>query len=134
MIEQAGAVLAQIALVLFLSPLDHRFQPDPESAAADAPRTWHPAALSRSSQAARRREWCIPDTASWIFRATPYVLFSTTLLAGLLIPTISAQAPLSRFGGVLAVVYLLALGRFFLALGRVGHRQFRSAAWAAAGR
>jgi formate hydrogenlyase subunit 4 len=59
----------------------------------------------------------IPDTASWIFAATPYVLFSTTLLAALLIPTISAQAPLSTFGGVLAVVYLLALGRFFLALG-----------------
>jgi formate hydrogenlyase subunit 4 len=59
----------------------------------------------------------IPDTASWIFTATPYVLFVTTLLAGLLIPTISARAPLSLFGGVLAVVYLLALGRFFLALG-----------------
>jgi len=39
------------------------------------------------------------------------------LLAGLLIPTVSAQAPLSMIGGVLAVVYLLALGRFFLALG-----------------
>ena len=34
-----------------------------------------------------------------------------------MMPTISAQAPLSLFGGVLAVVYLLALGRFFLALG-----------------
>jgi formate hydrogenlyase subunit 4 len=59
----------------------------------------------------------IPDTASWIFSATPFVLFGTTLLAGLLIPAISAKAPLSVFGGVLAVVYLLALGRFFLALG-----------------
>ncbi len=59
----------------------------------------------------------IPDTASWIFAFTPYVLFAATLLACLLIPTISAQAPLSLFGGVLAVVYLLALGRFFLALG-----------------
>src|SRR5258708_23693441 len=59
----------------------------------------------------------IPETASWIFPATPYVLFVTTLLTGLLIPTVSAQAPLSLFGGVLAVVYLLALGRFFLALG-----------------
>ena len=59
----------------------------------------------------------IPDTASWIFSGTPYVLFATTLLAGLLIPAVSAQAPLSLFGGVLAVVYLLALGRFFLALG-----------------
>lgn len=44
-------------------------------------------------------------------------MFATTLLAGLMIPAISAQAPLSIFGGVLTVVYLLALGRFFLALG-----------------
>ncbi|MCX6620857.1 MAG: NADH-quinone oxidoreductase subunit H [Acidobacteria bacterium] len=64
-----------------------------------------------------RKGMVIPDTTSWIFPATPYVLFTTTLLAGLLIPTVSAQAPLSLFGGVLAVVYLLALGRFFLALG-----------------
>ena len=33
-----------------------------------------------------------------------------------MIPTISARRPLSLFGGVLAVVYLLALGRFFLRL------------------
>jgi formate hydrogenlyase subunit 4 len=59
----------------------------------------------------------IPDTASWIFAATPYVLFTTTLIAGLMIPMISAEAPLSLFGGVLAIVYLLGLGRFFLALG-----------------
>ena len=34
----------------------------------------------------------------------------------MLIPAISARAPLSLYGGVLAVVYLLALGSFFLAL------------------
>ena len=34
-----------------------------------------------------------------------------------MIPMVSAEAPLGLFGGVLAVVYLLALGRFFLALG-----------------
>ncbi len=59
----------------------------------------------------------IPETASWIFSATPFVLFATTLLAGLLIPAVSAQAPLSVFGGVLRRGVLLALGRFFLALG-----------------
>ena len=59
----------------------------------------------------------IPDTASWIFGATPYVLFVTTAIAGLMIPMTSTQAPLALFGGVLAVVYLLGLGRFFLALG-----------------
>jgi len=59
----------------------------------------------------------IPDTASWLFSATPYVVFLTAASVGLMIPTVVAEAPLSLFGGVLAVVYLLALGRFFLALG-----------------
>jgi formate hydrogenlyase subunit 4 len=64
-----------------------------------------------------RKGMVIPNTASWIFTATPFVIFTTTLIAGLMIPMISAEAPLSLFGGVLAIVYLLGLGRFFLALG-----------------
>ena len=59
----------------------------------------------------------IPETASWLFSATPYVVFLATLLAGLMVPMMAAEAPLGLFGGVLAVVYLLGLGRFFLALG-----------------
>ncbi len=64
-----------------------------------------------------RKDMVISEHASWIFRAMPYVLFFSTLLAGLMVPLVSAQAPLSLFGGALAVVGLLALGRFFLALG-----------------
>jgi formate hydrogenlyase subunit 4 len=58
----------------------------------------------------------IPETASWIFAATPWVVFFSTILAGLMIPMVAAKAPLGLFGGVLAVIYLLGLGRFFLAL------------------
>jgi formate hydrogenlyase subunit 4 len=58
----------------------------------------------------------VPETASWIFAATPWVVFFSTLLAGLMIPMVAADAPLGLFGGVLAVIYLLGLGRFFLAL------------------
>jgi formate hydrogenlyase subunit 4 len=50
-----------------------------------------------------------------------------------MIPMISAKAPLGLFGGVLAVVYLLGLGRFFLALA-AWIPAVRSAAWAAAGK
>jgi len=64
-----------------------------------------------------RKGMVIPETASWIFFATPYIVFATAALVGLMIPVITTEAPLSLFGGVLAVVYLLALGRFFLALG-----------------
>jgi formate hydrogenlyase subunit 4 len=64
-----------------------------------------------------RKGMVIPETASWIFSATPYIVFATAALVGLMIPMAATDAPLSLFGGVLAVVYLLALGRFFLALG-----------------
>ena len=64
-----------------------------------------------------RKDMVISEHASWIFRAMPYVLLISTLLAGLMLPMVSAAAPLSLFGGALAFVGLLALGRFFLALG-----------------
>jgi len=64
-----------------------------------------------------RKGMVIPDTASWIFDATPYVVFATAAIAGLMVPMVAAEAPLGLFGGVLALVYLLGLGRFFLALG-----------------
>ncbi|MGJ5814837.1 respiratory chain complex I subunit 1 family protein [Paludibaculum fermentans] len=64
-----------------------------------------------------RKGMVIPGSASWIFSAAPIIVFSTAVLVGLMIPMVSADAPLSLFGGVLAVVYLLGLGRFFLALG-----------------
>jgi len=63
-----------------------------------------------------RKDMVISEHASWIFRATPYVLFISTLLAGLLMPLVTVTAPLSLFGCALAFVGLLALGRFFLAL------------------
>src|SRR5512142_284496 len=64
-----------------------------------------------------RKDMAISEHASWIFHAMPYVLFISTLLAGLMVPLLNVSAPLSLFGGVLAFVGLLALGRFFLALG-----------------
>ena len=64
-----------------------------------------------------RKDMVISEHASWVFSFAPYVVFFTALLAGLMVPMVTVQAPLSLFGGVLAVVGLLALGRFFLALG-----------------
>jgi formate hydrogenlyase subunit 4 len=64
-----------------------------------------------------RKGMVIPETASWVFSAAPYMVFGTAVLVGLMVPMTTTHAPLSLFGGVLAVVYLLALGRFFLALG-----------------
>jgi formate hydrogenlyase subunit 4 len=64
-----------------------------------------------------RKDMVISEHASWIFPFAPYVVFIGALAAGLLVPMVTAQAPLSLFGDVLALVGLLALGRFFLALG-----------------
>jgi formate hydrogenlyase subunit 4 len=64
-----------------------------------------------------RKDMVISEHASWVFSIAPYVVFITALLVGLMVPLATARAPLNLFGGVLAVVGLLALGRFFLALG-----------------
>jgi len=64
-----------------------------------------------------RKDMVISEHASWVFSFAPYVVFITALVAGLLVPMVTVQAPMSLFGDVLALVGLLALGRFFLALG-----------------
>ncbi|MDO8542415.1 MAG: NADH-quinone oxidoreductase subunit H [Opitutaceae bacterium] len=64
-----------------------------------------------------RKDMVVSEHASWIFSVAPYIVFVTALLAGLMVPMVSVAAPLSLFGGALALVGLLALGRFFLALG-----------------
>ena len=71
-----------------------------------------------------RKGMVIPDTASWIFDATPYVVFATAAIAGLMVPMVAAEAPLGLFGGVLAVVYLLGLGPLLSGAGRTRYRQF----------
>ncbi len=63
-----------------------------------------------------RKQPVISSTASWIFPATPYILFASTLSAGLLVPTFLSQTPLNFAGNIIALVYLLALGTFFLIL------------------
>jgi formate hydrogenlyase subunit 4 len=58
----------------------------------------------------------ISSTTSWIFTATPYIVFASTLAAGLLVPIFVSQNPFNFAGNVIALVYLLALGTFFLIL------------------
>ncbi len=63
-----------------------------------------------------RKEMVVSERASWIFHAMPYVLFSATLAAGLFIPVFLKEAPLGFSGDVIVLIYLLALGKFFLTL------------------
>ena len=63
-----------------------------------------------------RKQPVVSTTTSWIFTATPYILFASTLAAGLLVPVFVSRTPLNFAGNIIALVYLLALGTFFLML------------------
>src|SRR5207249_156316 len=63
-----------------------------------------------------KKQPVVSTTSSWIFTATPYIVFGSTLAAGLLVPTFTSQTPLNFAGNIIALVYLLALGTFFLIL------------------
>ena len=63
-----------------------------------------------------QKDAVVSETASWIFKATPYVTFISILIIVLLVPVLSASVPLNFTGDVILIIYLFALGRFFLAL------------------
>ena len=108
-------VVAQLVLLLMLAPLVSGFI---KTLKARLQMRRGPRLLQSYSNIHKllRKGMVIPDTASWLFSATPYVVFVATLLAGLMAPMVAADTPIGLFGGVLAVVYLLGLGRFFVAL------------------
>lgn len=58
----------------------------------------------------------LAENASWIFRFTPYLVFGVTIMAGGIIPILSADLPLSAMADVIALVALFAIARFFTAL------------------
>jgi formate hydrogenlyase subunit 4 len=63
-----------------------------------------------------RKDSVVSEHASWIFRAAPWIVFSATLAAGLLVPVWSVLTPLHFLGDVIVVAYLFGLARFFMAL------------------
>jgi formate hydrogenlyase subunit 4 len=62
------------------------------------------------------KEAVVSHTASWVFQATPFVVFGTSVAVAGLVPLIVAPPDLPIAGDLFAVVYLLLLGTFFLAL------------------
>ncbi|MEW6065504.1 MAG: respiratory chain complex I subunit 1 family protein [Bacillota bacterium] len=63
-----------------------------------------------------KREETVPPQASWVFTATPYILVATLLLLAMIIPSITLMSPLGLVGDLFAVIYLMALVRFFFSL------------------
>ena len=64
-----------------------------------------------------RKENLIPPTSSVVFRIAPLMLFGSTVCVAAFVPVISVSALLASRGDFFLLVYLLALGRFFLSLG-----------------
>jgi len=79
-----------------------------------APPLWQP---YRNLAKLFGKELVAAETTSPLFRAVPYVVFSMTLLAAAVIPLIAVRTPTAAIADVIVLVGLLAVGRFFLALG-----------------
>lgn len=58
----------------------------------------------------------ISEQASWIFRVAPFIVLGSSLFALFLVPAFIIKSPVQYLGGLLLLIFVLALGRFFLAL------------------
>ncbi len=63
-----------------------------------------------------RKDAIFSRDASWISRAAPCVVFGATAALTALVPSVPRAAPLGFVGDLFALLYLMALARFFQAL------------------
>jgi formate hydrogenlyase subunit 4 len=63
-----------------------------------------------------RKRPIIAYPASWIFRAAPYIVFASTVLAAAIVPLIAVNLPTAHIADVIVLVGFFALGRTFLVL------------------
>jgi formate hydrogenlyase subunit 4 len=63
-----------------------------------------------------RKEVVVADSASWLFRMVPYLVFASTWVAAALIPTFATGLLFSWSADLIAIIALLGAARFFLAL------------------
>ena len=63
-----------------------------------------------------RKDVVLAETASWLFRVIPYLVFAATWVAASLVPTFRAGLLFSWSADLIAIIALLGSARFFLAL------------------
>jgi formate hydrogenlyase subunit 4 len=63
-----------------------------------------------------KKEAVVAHSASWVFRAAPYVTFASVWLAACIVPTFTTNIFLAPAADLIALVALLAIGRFWTAL------------------
>jgi formate hydrogenlyase subunit 4 len=106
---------AQMALVLALAPLLTGFV---RKIKARLLRRQGPSLFQPYRDLLRlmRKEVVLAESASWLFRVVPYLVFATTWVAAALVPTFAVGLLFSWSADLIAIIALLGSARFFLAL------------------
>lgn len=107
--------VAQIVLVAVLAPLATgyvRFVKARLQGRRGAP-PWQP---YRDLLRLLKKEAIVAPSASWLFRAAPYVTFAAVWLAACVVPTFTTAIALAPAADLIALVALLGLARFWTAL------------------
>ena len=106
---------AQMLLVLLLAPL---FTGYVRKVKARLLRRQGPPLFQPYRDLARlaRKEVVLADSASWLFRVIPYLVFAAIWVAASLVPTFRTGLMFSWSADLIAIIALLGSGRFFLAL------------------
>jgi formate hydrogenlyase subunit 4 len=106
---------AQMLLVLMLAPLFTGFV---RKVKARLLRRRGPPVIQPYRDLARLmgKEVVLAESASWLFRVIPYLIFAATWVAAALVPTFRTGLLFSWSADLIAIIALLGSGRFFLAL------------------
>jgi len=106
---------AQMLLVLLLAPLLTGFV---RKVKARLLRRQGPPLLQPYRDLIRltRKEVVLAESASWLFRVIPYIVFAGTWVAASLVPTFRGGLLFSWSADLIAIIALLGSARFFLAL------------------
>jgi formate hydrogenlyase subunit 4 len=107
---------AEMLLVLLLSPLLTSFVRKVKSRLL---RRQGPPLLQPYRDLIRlmRKDVVLAESASWLFRVIPYIIFAGIWVAASLVPTFRSGLLFSWSADLIAIVALLGSARFFLALG-----------------
>jgi formate hydrogenlyase subunit 4 len=110
-----GVQLVQLALILALAPLLTGFV---RKLKAQLVGRQGPPLLQPYRELVRllRKDVVLAESASWLFRAAPYLIFATTWVAASLVPTFATGLAFGYAADVIAIVALLGAARFMLAL------------------
>jgi formate hydrogenlyase subunit 4 len=115
MIRDLLSQSVQMLLVLFLAPLFVGFV---RKVKARLLRRQGPPLIQPYRDLLRliRKEVVLADSASWLFRVIPYLVFAATWVAAALVPTFRTDLMFSWSADLIAIIALLGSARFFLAL------------------